>query len=98
MGKQFSTCPRCSRPYQTVTGLPCGMGDCGSRGGSGSKGQPKGRTHQTTKGEGPGSAGGMGVQRQGFLESLGCSTVIVALASGAAGIVLAIGELVRALA
>jgi hypothetical protein len=87
MGKQWSTCARCGRPYQTVTGLPCGMGDCGSKGGSGSKGQPKGRNRQTTKGTPPTKERGGGsdytVHKTGCLESMGFLLTIGGLMTAA---------------
>lgn len=87
MAKNWNTCPRCGRPYQSVTNLPCGIGDCKTMGQSGdpTKHTPKGRTGETTQGDG-----------SGYVEHRsGCLTSIVTTIALAAGeLVWAIGTLV----
>lgn len=85
MGKSWNTCPRCGRSYQSITGLPCGIGDCRPSGGDPTRGQDKGRTARTTQGTPP--DGGYVEQRGGCLESIGCGLVMLTAATFVAGAV-----------
>jgi hypothetical protein len=79
MVKNWSTCPRCGRSYQTTTGLPCGIGDCRSAGGSPATGKDRGGPAKV-RGPGPvGSGGGYRVEKS-------CLALTVALAGAGSAI------------
>lgn len=96
MAKGWNICPRCGRNYQSITNLPCGIGDCrtmGKAGGDPNKGTTKGRTEKTTKGVPAGGGGGYVVHKSGPFSN--CLSALIVLAAGASGLIWSATELVH---